>query len=613
MNAPTIYDPSVTCKVQDHTFSQAEVAKYWNYSSYGDCSPKVKASISIEDNILYAQCENGQTPLIHLESKTPELLGGQIENPSWIQNDFILLGTAQYVLVMCDTHSIYPVVFNRINQEVSRKSKILTNSISDSSKPLAVLLLVFDSISKDSASRNLKTTLNYLKHTVPAKFNNKYSVYDFNLANAAGGTTRENMVQMLYGQNINYHEEILRGSVIFDEKYLELQKDSLWSYFSSLGYVTYFSVDTVYDYLVESTGRVITADHVFTNFWKIAKKVYGYTDHLEGQRCLGDHNAHFYSMNYTYQFLNNYRNHHRFGYAHITAAHEETGNVLTVDKDLQYFLENTFRLFDSDEEDLVIFLLADHGKHMKELEYSPKGQLESMMPMTFVVMNTELEQKIGSKDKMQHNVNRLMSRYDINFSLKALAFEPYGGYGQFSYERFKNKYPVADAVSIFHEKISDKRKCVEIGVQEDDCICKDYAIVNLNDKTEKKIFDEAMVLVRMYIGNEQEECEDMNVFSISSAKKIQNKTVRGGWNSFYLYRVVMQSGNVLLTSAVFSTYSKAVENNYILEESPAIYSVFTVDNGIEVFVKVTEIRLEGPCNPSPCIVDCYPEPAREND
>lgn len=596
---------SITCRVQDYKFTEEEALRYWNFRSYGECTTNVQANISIIDNILSAKCENGQIPLIHLDERNEEVLGGKLPNPKWVEASSVDLGKSEYALIKCDPSSIYAYVFSRFDESVSKKAKTLTSQKSINSRPLGILLLVLDSVSKDSANRNLKNTMKYLQDQLSGDYPEKYSVYDFDIANSVARTTRENMVQILYGQNVTSHEKILKGLDLTNAKHIELQKKALWGYFNSIGYVTYFSFDTIYDYLSKSTGRLIKADHVFNNFWRVAKKVYGYHDHLDNQRCLGEHNAHFYSMNYTYQFFDNYKNHNRFGYAHITAAHEDTGNIRTVDDDLKSFLGNLFQLFNNDREDLVVFLIGDHGRGNHELEFDVKGYFENMLPMTFVIMNKELEERLGSEGNLKHNSKRLMSRYDINLSLKTMGYEPFGGYNQEKYQELKKMYPAEDVVSIFHEKISDTRGCSDIGVQDDYCICKEYKSINFNDQDERKILNETINIAETYMKTYHEQCEDIKVVSINSAKKFSLKSIREGWDTLYFYDIQLQLNYILHISAIFIAKSKAKENASLKYQGSYGSSTFFMTNEIEILLQISEMRLENQCTDDLCIINCW--------
>jgi hypothetical protein len=62
--------------------------------------------------------------------------------------------------------------------------------------------------------------------------------------------------------------------------------------------VTLFGFDTVWDFLSRSVGRKLTTDHIASNFWHASKKLYGYVDFIERQRCLGLYNSHWYMLEY---------------------------------------------------------------------------------------------------------------------------------------------------------------------------------------------------------------------------------------------------------------------------------------------------------------------------
>lgn len=294
---------AIECKVQNSTFLEDEEVKYWEFENYGKCSTNTNDNITVIGDFLYATCENQNMPRFQLESTWPDQLAGTIPDPIWHEGNNISLGSAQYVLVKCSEEATYSHVFNQFKESVSQKAEALRKGFSNKSRPLTVLLVVLDSVSRTSAFRNLKHLQNYLKtEVVNGQYQKKYSIYDFKYSNAIGSNTRINMVPILYEQSLSYHLNYLPNPD-FGAKHQELQKYSIWNHYSSLGFVTYFSIDTVNDYISLSTGKNIQADHTFNNFWKIAKKVYGYSDHKKGQRCLGNENAHFFSMNHTSQFL----------------------------------------------------------------------------------------------------------------------------------------------------------------------------------------------------------------------------------------------------------------------------------------------------------------------
>jgi hypothetical protein len=52
----------------------------------------------------------------------------------------------------------------------------------------------------------------------------------------------------------------------------------MWGIARSLGYVTMFGFDTVYDFLSRSMSRKIETDHMASNFWKAATKARVYEE-----------------------------------------------------------------------------------------------------------------------------------------------------------------------------------------------------------------------------------------------------------------------------------------------------------------------------------------------
>lgn len=86
--------------------------------------------------------------------------------------------------------------------------------------------------------------------------------------------------------------------------------------------------------------------------------MYGYSQSLTKERCIGPKNAHRYMVDLVLDFSETYKNVSRFTYMHINTAHESTGTVIsTLDDDLVFFL----RKLSKNDEDFVLFLMADHG------------------------------------------------------------------------------------------------------------------------------------------------------------------------------------------------------------------------------------------------------------
>ena len=102
--------------------------------------------------------------------------------------------------------------------------------------------------------------------------------------------------------------------------------------------------------------------------------------------------------------------------------------------------------------------------------------------MNFILMNKELEEKLGCKDILKINSEQLMGRFDINLSLKVLGKSPYEKINEIEYEKLKKEYSIKDVVSLFSEEISETRKCMDIGVSDNFCICDDHEITSIKNE-----------------------------------------------------------------------------------------------------------------------------------
>ena len=600
---PQTYEES--CKIPEIVFSESEIIEYWNYRPYGNCTTVDKAMISMQNNTIFAECQGVATPLIHTDDNGPQKLAGSLPRVNWTETNAKSFHTGEFAIIKCYS-TTYSYVYNRFQQNISSSCQEKSKRISPNSKPLAVLLLVVDSVSRSSSYQNWPQTMNYL-HSLSEHFSEKYSFYDFKYAATSGANTRVNLIPILYGQTMKYHEEFLKGTRLpnYQEspKHLELQESAIWTYFSSLGYVTYFNFDTLYDYLSLSTGRDILADHVFANFWKIGKRVYGYNDYKENQRCLGDKNAHYFSFNYTYQFLENYRMNHRFGYVHISAAHEDSGNVKTVDADLLEFLQNTLKRFNNTNEDLVLLLISDHGRSANKLTFKPEGYYDHKLPMNYIVMNKELEEVTGSRKHLLHNSDKLMGKFDINLSLKTIAMAPYGGISYMEYRKRKSQYPVADVVSLFHEDIKENRSCEDIGISKKICICRAYEEVDVSRPLERIIIDEIRKISEEFISGSRESrsiCEEAQVDSVAAAWKFEFRDKDDGWDTSYKIEFLVQYNVSVSVAASFCTKQRAIDAKLVYQKTKLPFNIFSI-GGVEFYMKLEHIEVENSCSENVCI------------
>ena len=239
---------------------------------------------------------------------------------------------------------------NRFKKEISdQKNEIRKKLGGVNGKQMSALLLVFDSISRYRLERNLPKTTKFLKELKDnEEFDDTFEFYDFDKTPVPEPVPRtvSNMAQMLYGKTWEEISAIYGSSdrLLKDKVYLKHQTKAIWTHFSKLGYVTMFSHNTVLDYLTFLFGQIINTDHVLTNIWKYFWSVFNIHDKEDGKKCVGNRHINDFSLDYTYQFFDNYPDNHKFAYVHMNAALENTKNAKTIDKYLFRFLTKYLRI-----------------------------------------------------------------------------------------------------------------------------------------------------------------------------------------------------------------------------------------------------------------------------
>ncbi|CAG9335001.1 unnamed protein product [Blepharisma stoltei] len=463
------------------------------------CNESFRPIITIENNLLSISCSDNRTAFYLLGTKPEqEYIGSPNTRYKFTEYESpVDMETTEFAYAKCGDAKPSAVLFNRYSQTISNHSMNTTEKItkmmnSSSIKPLTVLLIVFDSLSRQQFYQNFPNFITYMNDSLINEASNKYLVYDFPFHNALGENTIPNMLPLLYGFSLKKVKEDLSGfsykNASYYEEFTKYQRYAIWKHYNKLGFVTMFGFETVEEYLNPYTGYKIISDHMASNFWHIAREYNGYYDFNPMERCIGEHYSHNFLLNYTSSFINNYKSHNKFSYIHLMEGHEYTGKAIkTVDKDLLRFINDTLSLYNELDEDLAIIITSDHGLHVGKWNYFEEGTKENLMPFAFFIMNKELVWKIGPETHriLQYNQRKLITKYDIRLTLKHLALMPYGVLLENStlYSSWKTEISEANSVSLIAEKISPEKTCIDVNIPSYWCICNEYQEISITDES----------------------------------------------------------------------------------------------------------------------------------
>ena len=583
---PTELNSTKICSFPEYNFSSEEELKIWNYSKYPNCKTESKDLVYIDKDSIVAKCQDNLIPDFAENLKIPEKLGGNRKAiPKWVpfaSNTSLI----DFVFVRCRLKSIYSFVFLRPSLTASEKAKKNAETIRSEynfteNDMTSVLLLTFDSVSRGSAYRNLKESMKFLKSE-----QDNFISYEFLNPGVPELHTQDNIAQILFGETRYKIQKKIGTRLPFSltKAYLEHQKRAIWSHYSRLGYVTMLLHDSVWDYLTSLTGSDILADHVLANYWKMVWTVYGFHDHQDGQRCIGTQNSHNISFTYIYDFFNIYPHNNKFSYVHLDAAHENSGNIQTVDDDLHNFLKSLINLFNSRNETFLIFLIGDHGQKRKRMQFDIRNRYEGAQPLSFIITSNHLSQY---KETLSHNSKHLFSRYDLHLTLKDFSFYPYTKNSESIYSELKKDLEVNDVVSLLKYKISPNRKCQDIGVPFEHCPCSEFvqasseSDLNLLEDGFLPIIYKILIMNSIDCSNQTEIC----VYQIFDYQKFVMNSVDDGGDVLYDLMIKFNETQIVQIKIRGCTEDKIKETKNVIE-GKLYQSIIYVYGSVKMFYQV---------------------------
>lgn len=495
-------DESLVCKPLGFGYSKAQSDKIFNpLADYPICEVINPEFIKYNKTHLINDCKSDSFYSLGLAPED-EVFGRVSYDFSWSNlNSDVETKNREFAFVKCNEKR-NAGVFLKYNSEAVERARNISKSIEinlgikKSGRPLTVFLIIFDSLSRYHMYRNFPQSLKYLNDSIgKGEFKDHFIMHDFLINHAHGENTIPNMIPYLFGYSFNYHRLRLKNydyqNPEHEQAFKDIQKDSIWKHYEKMGFITMFGFDIIWDFLVPAVGRKVLTDHVFTNFWKASSKVFGTDNYINKHSCFGSHDSHYYMLKYVQEYLKTYEGLNRFGYVHITTAHEKSGTIIkTVDDDLHQFLQSVLKQYNANKnEDIVLVLGGDHGKHVSETDYIREGWLENMLPSQMIISNKNFVQKMKMEKILNINKGRLISRPDWHLTLKHLSTSPYGFLRKDSnlYKHWKTTTDTDNTISIFMEEAPATRTCKDLNIEQYLCVCLPYKEMT-REEIEENIF-----------------------------------------------------------------------------------------------------------------------------
>jgi hypothetical protein len=588
--------PKSACIIQEPVYSEEEVKKVYRFKTFSNCKTPTNDFIEIRETEIFAKCENAEARFI-IDNGKQQVFGGEFKNKDirWSKRNELRPGS-EYAFVKCGVKSVYAFAFIRFNSTVARRAKEIKDLLGKDSKPMNVLLLVFDSLSRFTVGRYLPLLRQFMNQGISGEgFHPKYSAYEFKRVGTPETFTIPNMIQILYGDHwdkVKTKLEVKKPPFEgISEPHLKFQREkAIWSYYSKLGFTTLYLMDTVWDFTVRFIGRKVLADHVLANYWRDAWAVFGYEDFSNKQRCVGNQDSHNLTFSYVFDYFQKYRSFNKFAYVHLDAAHERSGNIQTVDKDIVPFINGLFQLFQQNSENFAMFLLSDHGIRFPYLQFDIRNQFELTSPMSFFIIDKEIENKLEARSNLHHNSHQLVGRMDMNYALKYLAHMPYGHENSSYFDSLKKDLPVSSIYNLFTEKIDPSRHCKDLDLMDYKCVCSNF--IELNSP---KILTQLIAMVEQYTklkAYQSENCSKLEEIQVISSKKFVTGPANRGLVTLYKIELLVNKKAVVEADFVFCYPGKMKDGYKKIEDELFPFREYNLKNG-QAIIQLRKIKISG--------------------
>ncbi|CAG9325556.1 unnamed protein product [Blepharisma stoltei] len=498
----------LACKPESFGYTEKETAFIFPDKKYPKCyrnDTDIMIDMNFDTNLFTMNC-SGKFVLGTFEGG--ESLQEQVfSNLVQAYSEPVSLKSEEWAFASCENfildnyeHVIYKL---RKNQKSLERAK---NSLKG--KPINIIMLVVDSLSRRNFFRKLPNTVNFLNKNLSSDF----SIFDYKLHHILGQNSDTHYMPTFFG-DIFYQ---FQSKMAKEDPYYD---DSLWKYLHERGFVTLFGMDYCGDILASFLGKKPKFDHIMGKFWCAANQMYGYSQSATKERCIGNKNAHEYLLDYFLQFSEAYKEVSRFSYIHLSTAHESTGTVIsTLDDDLVGFL----RKFLGFKEDSVLFLMGDHGMRYGNWHKTKNGAQEHKLPLFLIIpSNSVLAQIPESSSILKQNSNRLISKFDFHTTLLNL-----GNFPNEDKEEIKLKTSKRyRTYNLFSDIIPTDRKCEDIGISNHWCGCPHYEAIPTDNTMVKSL---TMLIIRnLNLENlfkkSYKICKEMSIKDIIYIGKIEAK------------------------------------------------------------------------------------------
>lgn len=370
-----------------------------------------------------------------------------------------------------------------------------------------VLMVGFDSLSRNALIRKLPKAYNFLTNELKADVLKGYNII--------GDGTPQALIPILTGFTELELPETRKRK--FSAQHVNVYP-FVWKAYEDVGYVTAFNEDQpkigTFSYRLKGFDEQPT-DHYMRNYYVAIEADL----HHSKKFCVGSRPRHQVMLDYTVDFLQKYNGTNPcFGFSfHAELSHDSINLIGVADEDITYWLKKLLK--SNLLTNTLLIIMSDHGNRFMETRNSLNGKMEERLPFFSFVFPEKFKRKFPDQYKnFQSNLNSLVTPFDVHETFLDLLYLQ-------RYENHKRSDNIR-AISLL-TKIPDNRNCADAYIEPHWCSCSPWH--ELNDTTSEEVLRAANAVIdtiNKFTLESREICEKLSLKEVVwSAKLIPQKSL----------------------------------------------------------------------------------------
>lgn len=327
-------------------------------------------------------------------------------------------------------------------------------------KPLNVLVMGLDAVSRLNFLRQLPKTYSYLQ---------ELQVFEFLGFNNVGENTFPNVIPLLSGKTVEELQEICwNSSTTFDRCHF------IWNDYKKEGFLTAMGEDTTPLGIFEFNKKGFLespTDYYYTFFQQEMERMLCNTPDKNIYVCVRSKTVHESFMENLKKFLDSMEI-NKSPYFGLFWTNSMTHDYLNRPKLVDDIYMRFFKYLNSSGilNGTVLIVTSDHGIRLDEVTETRQGWYEKCLPMLYMVLpKWYMKENRRIVSNLRINTKRLVTQFDVHETLKDL-MKPF----EIKNKKEKNKkFKNSNRGISFFDFISEERNCSLAGIPKDFCRCEE--------------------------------------------------------------------------------------------------------------------------------------------